>query len=100
MSTNGIIARSTGEGTFAGRYHHWDSYPSGLGTTLVELYRGHFNRDLDRMLQVLGWAGGVLFDVGENNKSPRIEAYSFARLYALHLNYWSSSSSFVLTPAA
>ncbi len=53
MSTNGIIARSTGEGTFAGRYHHWDSYPSGLGVALVELYRGHFKLDVDRMLQML-----------------------------------------------
>jgi hypothetical protein len=62
MSTNGIIARSTGEGTFEGRYHHWDSYPSGLGVVLVELYCGHFKRDLPRMLQVLldehpaGWS--------------------------------------------
>jgi hypothetical protein len=62
VSTRGIIARSTGEGTFAGRYHHWDSYPSGLGLTLVELYRGHFKQDLNRLLQVLldehpaGWS--------------------------------------------
>jgi hypothetical protein len=62
MSTRGIIARSTGESTFAGRYHHWDSYPSGLGVALVELYRGHFKHDLTRMLQVLldkhpaGWS--------------------------------------------
>lgn len=53
MSTNGIIARSTGEGTFEGRYHRWDSYPHGLGVALVELYRGHFKHDLSRMLQVL-----------------------------------------------
>ncbi len=53
MSTPGIISRSTGEGRFIGRYHHWDSYPHGLGVALVELYRGHFNRDLERMLQVL-----------------------------------------------
>jgi hypothetical protein len=62
MSTRGIIARSTGESTFAGRYHHWDSYPSGLGVAIVELYRGHFKHDLTRMLQVLldkhpaGWS--------------------------------------------
>ena len=53
MSTNGIVARSTGERTFEGRYHHWDSYPSGLGVTLVELYRSHFKPNLSRMLQVL-----------------------------------------------
>jgi hypothetical protein len=70
MSTNGIIARSTGEGTFKGRYHHWDSYPSGLGVALVELYRGHFKHDLTHMLTVLldqhpaGWSTIVQKDFG------------------------------------
>jgi hypothetical protein len=62
VSTRSVIARSTGEGTFTGRYHHWDSYPNGLGVALIELYRGHFKRDLNRMLQLLldkhpaGWS--------------------------------------------
>jgi hypothetical protein len=62
MSTNGIIARKVGEGAFAGRYHHWDSYPTKLGETLVELYRGFFKYDLEKMLTVLldehpaGWS--------------------------------------------
>ena len=47
---------------FEGRYHHWDSYPSGLGATLWNLYHGHFQKDLNQMLQVLidehpaGWS--------------------------------------------
>ena len=64
MSTRGAIVRFTnGELThFAGRYHHWGSYPSGLGATLWALYHGHFQRDLRRMLEVLidehpaGWS--------------------------------------------
>jgi hypothetical protein len=63
MSTNGIIARSTGEGTFKGVYHHWDSYPKeGLGQALTQILAGHFENDLARMLQVLidehpaGWS--------------------------------------------
>lgn len=52
MGTRGVIARKT-EAGFEGRYHHWDSYPSGLGATLFSLYRGHFDRDLDRMLGFL-----------------------------------------------
>jgi hypothetical protein len=62
MRTRSIIARATGEGKFQGRYHHWDGYPNGgVGTTLVELCRGFFKRDLDRMLRVLldehtGWS--------------------------------------------
>ena len=64
MSTRGAIVRFTnGETTeFAGRYHHWDSYPAGLGATLWGLYHGHFEKDLQRMLQVLidehpaGWS--------------------------------------------
>jgi hypothetical protein len=62
MSTRSCIARSTGEGTFKGVYHHWDGHPSGLGATLFHLYRGHFSRDLDAMLTFLiemhpaGWS--------------------------------------------
>ena len=64
MSTRAAIARLTCVSPvhFAGRYHHWDGYPSGLGATLWELYHGHFNRDLDMMLKVLlddhpaGWS--------------------------------------------
>jgi hypothetical protein len=61
MSTRGVIAR-TGktEGEFSGVYHHFDSQPTSLGATLLELHRGFFKGDLDRMLQVLieehnGW---------------------------------------------
>jgi len=62
MSTRGCIARSTGEGTFKGVYHHWDGYPSGLGATLFQIYRTHFGRDLEAMLNFLidqhpaGWS--------------------------------------------
>ncbi len=63
MSTNGIIARSTGEGTFEGVYHHWDSYPNeGLGQFLIRILTGHFQNDLARMLCFLidehpaGWS--------------------------------------------
>lgn len=65
MSTRGCIARITSkEGepiTFKGRYHHWDSYPSGLGATLYGLWRGHFKRDTEAMLTYLmshkaGWS--------------------------------------------
>lgn len=52
MSTNGVIAKATQEG-FTGVYHHWDSYPEGLGKTLHELYNGHFDQDLNQMLDYL-----------------------------------------------
>lgn len=61
MGTRGVIARKTKNG-FIGRYHHWDSYPSGLGKTLWDLYHGHFNHNLKAMLEVLidkhpaGWS--------------------------------------------
>jgi hypothetical protein len=41
MSTRGAIARPDGNGGFKGVYHHWDSYPSGLGKDLFELARDH-----------------------------------------------------------
>jgi hypothetical protein len=62
VSTRGVIARATGEAKFKGVYHHSDSYGTGLGSTLIGLYRGHFKRDLDCMLRVLidespcGWS--------------------------------------------
>ena len=64
MSTRGAIVRFTnGETTeWQGRYHHWDSAPSSLGKTLWDLYHGHFEKDLRRMLKVLldehpaGWS--------------------------------------------
>ncbi len=64
MSTRGVIARLTHvlPPRFCGRYHHWDSYPSGLGQTLWKLYHDHFNCDLNAMLRVLldqhpaGWS--------------------------------------------
>lgn len=61
MSTRGCIARATGDG-FQGRYHHWDSYPNGLGRSLWYLYRTYFKYDLNRMLKTLidehpaGWS--------------------------------------------
>lgn len=63
MSTRGAIARTPDVGvTFKGVYHHWDSYPEGLGATLFELYRGEFQKDLPKMLRTLidghpaGWS--------------------------------------------
>lgn len=62
MSTRAAIVRINGEHGFKGRYHHWDGYPSGLGATLFNLYRGQFKRDLPAMLHVLidkhkaGWS--------------------------------------------
>jgi hypothetical protein len=53
MSTRGIIARSTGEGTFIGRYHHSDSMPTSLGKFLWDLFHGHFQNNLDKMLTYL-----------------------------------------------
>ena len=62
MSTRGAIVRVTGDKKFTGVYHHWDSYPDGLGKSLWSLYHEHFNKNLDAMLKVLiddhpaGWS--------------------------------------------
>jgi len=62
MATRGMIARKKTDYNFEGRYHHWDSYPEGLGETLCKLYQGHFKRDVATMLHVLidehpaGWS--------------------------------------------
>lgn len=61
MGTRGVIARAKGDG-WEGRYHHWDSYPRGLGKTLWDLYHGFFNQDKEAMTKFLidehpaGWS--------------------------------------------
>jgi len=61
MATRGCIARKVNDG-FRGVYHHWDSYPEGLGKALWDLYHGYFKKDLRQMLKVLidehqaGWS--------------------------------------------
>lgn len=64
MSTRGAIARLTSvlPLQWKGRYHHWDSYPDGLGRELWKLYHETFAQDLDRMLKAIldehaaGWS--------------------------------------------
>ena len=61
MSTRGVIARQKGD-SFEGRYHHWDSYPTGLGKALWELAHNQFKGDIEGMLHILidehpaGWS--------------------------------------------
>lgn len=77
-------------GGFEGRYHHWDSYPEGLGATLFHLAQpgGPFAGDLPRMLKVLlddhpaGWStiNGKDFGLepgyeGSQRESARPECY-------------------------
>jgi hypothetical protein len=50
------LARCTGEGTFEGIHHHWDSYPNdGPGQFLIRVLTGHFQNDL-------AWMMGFLID--------------------------------------
>ena len=66
MSTRGGIVRLTSKEkepiTFVGVYHHWDSYPKGLGKTLFNLNKGFFKGNTEAMLKLLidehpaGWS--------------------------------------------
>jgi hypothetical protein len=68
MSTRGVIAIQNGDG-FIGRYHHWDSYPKGLGKTLYDWAQ---QMPLEEMLELLlhkhpaGWSAIV-------GKNPKLE---------------------------
>lgn len=61
MGTRGCIAKPEGDG-WRGRYHHWDSYPTGLGTTLLEVHAEVFAGDHETMIAYLiddepvGWS--------------------------------------------
>lgn len=60
MGTRGCIAKPEGDG-WAGRYHHWDSYPEGLGRTLQRVH-AELDGNLDEMIALLidgepvGWS--------------------------------------------
>ena len=64
MSTRSVIARPVEgpEGSFEGRYHHSDGYPSGVGKCLWELAHTQFAGETHAMLRVLlddhkaGWS--------------------------------------------
>ena len=64
MSTRGCIARldRISPLEFRGVYHHWDSYPSGLGRTLFRIRNKDFQKDTEAVLKVLidqhpaGWS--------------------------------------------
>ncbi len=64
MSTRGAIVHLTNREPvrFTGVYHHWDSYPQGLGATLWHAWHGHFGGSTEQMLRVLiedhpaGWS--------------------------------------------
>jgi len=72
MSTRSVIGRRTGTG-FTGVYHHWDGYPSGLGATLVGMYQGRFEKNLDALLKYViddhpgGWS---TLNISESRKVP------------------------------
>ncbi len=61
MSIRGVIARPI-EGGWEGRYHHFDSYPTGLGKALFDAYHATFEPDVAFMQKVLidehpaGWS--------------------------------------------
>ena len=71
MSTRALIARTTSDGGWEARYHHWDGYPEGLGATLYDLFNGHFEQDAKAMLHILldehpgGWSNIIDADFNE-----------------------------------
>ena len=77
MGTRGIIARPAGD-TWAGVYHHWDSYPSGLGKALWDMAHGPFDGRLRDMMHTLldehrgGWSTIVNKDW---DKAPGFREY-------------------------
>ena len=72
MSTHGVIAKNDPDGGWIGRYHHFDSYPSGLGIALLDAY-DHFDHDPDQMIAYLidGEPVGWYTIVGVDWNSPK-----------------------------
>jgi hypothetical protein len=52
MGTRGLIGYKT-KGGFKGVYHHWDSYPSGLGVALQKIHNSQFKGNTSKMVNYL-----------------------------------------------
>ena len=61
MGTRSFVGVYDDEGSWSARYCHWDGYPSGVGATLWENYKRHFQDNLGAMVEILmsepvGWS--------------------------------------------
>ena len=52
MSTRAVIARAQ-NGSWIGRFHHWDGYPTGLGLAIQQNANGLFKGDLAGLMHLL-----------------------------------------------
>jgi len=52
MSTRSAVFRRNSDGSVKGVYHHFDGYPSGVGSELIELYE-YFGGDAVKMMQFI-----------------------------------------------
>ncbi len=93
MSTRGLIGKIDADGIAIFRYHHFDSYPDGLGKSLYDLYNGFFRRDLQGMKRVLldehcAWSSIIAADF---SLSPGFSSWDSKR-YPNYNDYEQSSS--------
>jgi DNA-directed RNA polymerase subunit N (RpoN/RPB10) len=102
VSTRAGIARWTDKTKkeWAGRYHHWDGYPSGLGATLYQLVRSKTLGDLSTTLRVLiddhpaGWSTINGADWG---KRPGYEDSAKARCTSCGRKAWEHYAQYYKT---
>lgn len=58
MSTNGNIRLLDGDEVILHFYNHWDSYPSGLGNTIVTKFKNESFNNIDELYKaMLEWYG-------------------------------------------
>jgi hypothetical protein len=83
MSTNGVIAMPKGLHNFLGRYHHWDSYPAGLGVTLINGKNKYFSGDVRRMIEhfVINEKAGWSTVIAYNPAGPASWDYDHEKPY-------------------
>lgn len=69
MSTRGMIGIVNKDGTVSAVYCHYDTYPTGVGKTLVENYAG----DRKKMSDLVALGG--LSSLGKDLDDPETDAY-------------------------
>ena len=103
MSTRAAIARWTNiaNGEWAGRYHHWDGYPCGLGATLYHLVRRRVIGDLEMTIQMLvdehpaGWS---TINGADWSKQPGYEGDDKERCKKCGRSSWEHYAQSYATP--
>lgn len=102
MSTRGVIARKTAKG-WIGVYHHFDSYPAGLGAEMWKLIHKEFKNDISTFLKFAidehpgGWSNITATVILEEN-ALIVTDKGYCYCHGPNAKHHDSASSLIVYP--